>query len=176
MNNPFILFQLKPAPDLRTQEGDILPLDVLKARYTKVQAACHPDSFAMASEAQQKAASEMSSRLNQAYKMLRDDLSRVKTWLALLGLEIENQTTKPDMALFELQMDLEERLAAVAAGDESQKATLIQDIESIKAQALDWFVSLAQNTPDTIEDVEACLNQYSKLALSSRLEQRLYSM
>ena len=56
MNNPFILFQLKPAPDLRTQEGDILPLDVLKARYTKVQAACHPDSFAMASEAQQKAA------------------------------------------------------------------------------------------------------------------------
>src|SRR5580698_5866406 len=117
----------------------------------------HPDRFAARSAAEQETALAESSRLNDAYRTLKDPIARTEYLLKLEGIELEEQSSAATAAArtsgtqkkqvvpedlleeaFELNMQLEEMRAAkkmAAAGDpESADPQLRRDLESAKAE------------------------------------------
>lgn len=98
----------------------------------------HPDRFASAGAAEQEAALGASSRLNDAYRTLKDPILRTQYLLTLEGVEFEEQTkaateaarssgtekkqiVPPELLeeVFELNMQLMEMKAAREMGDEA---------------------------------------------------------
>src|SRR2546423_11719572 len=71
-----------------------LDIDVkaLEQEFYKLSRKLHPDGFARAPQAEQERALELSSRLNDAYRTLRDPIERTKYLLALEGVKLEEQS------------------------------------------------------------------------------------
>ena len=117
----------------------------------------HPDRFASKSPAEQAAALAESSRLNDAYRTLRDPIARTEYLLELEGVQLEEQSSAATAAArasgtqkkqvvpedlleeaFELNMQLEEmraakKMAALGDPDESADPQLRRDLESAKS-------------------------------------------
>jgi molecular chaperone HscB len=110
----------------------------------------HPDRFAGRPVAEQEAALAESSRLNDAYRTLKDPIARTEYLLKLEGVELEEQsraatdaaraagTTKKQVVpedlleeAFELNMQLEEIRAAKKMGEDDPQ--LRQDLQAAKA-------------------------------------------
>jgi len=110
----------------------------------------HPDRFAARPAAEQEAALAESSRLNDAYRTLRDPIARTEYLLTLEGIELEEQsraatdaakaagTAKKQVVpedlleeAFELNMQLEEMRAAKKMGEDDPQ--LRQDLLTAKA-------------------------------------------
>jgi molecular chaperone HscB len=110
----------------------------------------HPDRFAARPPAEQEAALRESSRLNDAYRTLKDPIARTEYLLKLEGIELEEQSkaateaaratgkakqqiVPPDLLeeAFELNMQLEEMRAAKKMGDNDPQ--LRKDLLAAKA-------------------------------------------
>ena len=122
----------------------------------------HPDRFAARPAAEQEAALAESSRLNDAYRTLKDPIARTEYLLKLEGIELEEQssaataaarasgTTKKQVVpedlleeAFELNMQLEEMRAAKKMGDDDPQ--LRKDLEAAKR---DFDAKLAATDAD----------------------------
>ncbi len=88
-------------------------LKVLSARYREAQRAAHPDRFANASEAERRLSVQVAARINEAYKTLKDPLSRGRYLLELKGVDLDDADTAFDGAFLMEQMELRERLGEV---------------------------------------------------------------
>lgn len=66
-----------------------LDLDPLARRYHELQARVHPDRHAHLSDAERRLAMQWTTRLNEAYRVLRQPLSRAKYLLGLSGIDAE---------------------------------------------------------------------------------------
>ena len=88
-----------------------LDADALTAAWRRLQAAVHPDRFAAAGAAQQRLALQWSSRINGAYRTLREPLQRAAYLCELRGapIDAERNTAMP-AAFLAQQMDWRERL------------------------------------------------------------------
>ena len=84
----------------------------------------HPDYFMSASENERQASIELSSKLNDAYRTLRDRISRVTYLLSLEGYKEAEKKAPPDLLeeVFELNIQIEELKAARSAADEDEIA------------------------------------------------------
>jgi molecular chaperone HscB len=110
----------------------------------------HPDRFAARPVAEQEAALAESSRLNDAYRTLKDPIARTEYLLKLEGVEMEEQSKSATEAAratgtakkqivpedmleeaFELNMQLEEMRAAKKMGDDDPQ--LRADLLTAKA-------------------------------------------
>jgi molecular chaperone HscB len=110
----------------------------------------HPDRFAARPAAEQEVALAESSRLNDAYRTLKDPIARTEYLLKLEGIELEEQSSAATAAArttgtakkqvvpedlleeaFELNMQLEEMRAAKKFGDDDPQ--LRKDLEAAKA-------------------------------------------
>jgi molecular chaperone HscB len=108
----------------------------------------HPDRFAARPQAEQEAALEASSLLNDAYRTLKDPILRTQYVLSLEGVELEEQSKSATEAarvsgtekkqlippelleeVFELNMQLTEMKAAKQFGDEADP-DLRRDLEA----------------------------------------------
>jgi len=122
----------------------------LEKHFYKLSRQYHPDRFASKSAAEQEAATEQSSLLNDAYRALKDPIRRTEYLLELEGVELEEQSVKateaarasggqkkqivpPDLLeeAFELNMQLEEMKMAKKMGDDDPQ--LRTDLEKAKA-------------------------------------------
>ena len=111
----------------------------------------HPDRFAAKPVAEQAAALEASSRLNDAYRTLKDPIARTQHLLALEGVEMEEQSraatdaarasggakkqvAPPELLeeAFELNMQLEEMRANKQFGEE-EDPQLRKDLDAAKS-------------------------------------------
>ena len=110
----------------------------------------HPDRFAAKPQAEQEAALAASSRLNDAYRTLRDPIARTEYLLSLEGIQLEEQSraatdaarasgtakkqvAPPDLLeeAFELNMQLEEmRMARKMGEDDPQTRADLQAAKS----------------------------------------------
>lgn len=169
--NPFELFHLKPSPNLVSLQDKLLSPKAIKAMYVRMQAACHPDSFALANTVDQQAAAAKSAQLAEAYKVLSDDLARVKSWLSLQGVDIESQTVQPDMSAFELQMRLNDELDQLDGTNLDAQQRFTTELKAIRSEVMDWFQ--AQTAQDVSTDFNRCLNQFGRLAMVTRLSQKV---
>ena len=98
---------------------------LLQKRFYQLSRQLHPDRFTRRSAAEQRHSLEASSRLNDAYRTLRDPVERAEYVLAGEGFDIGEQRGKdvpPELLeeVFELNMALEE----LRSGDESQREAL----------------------------------------------------
>ena len=122
----------------------------------------HPDRFAARPAAEQEAALAESSRLNDAYRTLKDPIARTEYLLKLEGIELEEQSSAATAAArtsgmqkkqvvpedlleeaFELNMQLEEMRAAKKFGDDDPQ--LRKDLEAAKR---DFDAKLAATDAD----------------------------
>jgi molecular chaperone HscB len=122
----------------------------------------HPDRFAAKPAAEQEAALAESSRLNDAYRTLKDPIARTEYLLKLEGIEMEEQSSAATAAArtsgtakkqvvpedlleeaFELNMQLEEMRAAKKFGEDDPQ--LRRDLEAAKR---DFDAKLAATDAD----------------------------
>jgi molecular chaperone HscB len=99
----FELFGLPPA--------FALDVERLDAAYREIQAKVHPDKFAHAGDAERRASMQMTTRVNEAYRTLKDPVRRAIHLLELNGVDVafETDTAMPKDFLIE-QMELREQL------------------------------------------------------------------
>jgi molecular chaperone HscB len=109
----------------------------------------HPDLYARAQAQEQQWSLEQSSRLNDAYRTLKDPIKRTQYLLRLEGVELEEQSKEatdraratgdvkkqvvpPDLLeeVFELNMQLEELRANKKLGEDDP--SLVQDLQQHK--------------------------------------------
>ncbi|MEE8428897.1 MAG: Fe-S protein assembly co-chaperone HscB [Gammaproteobacteria bacterium] len=95
-----------------------LNLAKLDRVYRDLQRSVHPDRFSNASELERRLSIQQAARINGAYAVLKDPVSRGRYLLELHGHEFddENSTTRSTEFLME-QMELREALADVRDSD-----------------------------------------------------------
>jgi molecular chaperone HscB len=104
----------------------------LDRAYRALQTEVHPDRFAAAAEGEQRAALQSSARVNEAYRALKDPVSRAQYLLSLHGVDAIAETDTA-LALDFLERQLERREAAsdaVAAGDVRALDAIVADVRA----------------------------------------------
>jgi molecular chaperone HscB len=126
LQNHFDLFGLAPAFALETE--------ALERSYREIQSRVHPDRFAHAGDAERRASLQWTTRVNEAYRTLKDPVQRGKHILELQGVDVafETNTQMPTDFLMQ-QLQLREELeSATAAKDASALDSLGVDLRKQK--------------------------------------------
>lgn len=138
--NYFELFELPVS--LKIDKGR------LAQKYFELQKKYHPDFFTQATEHEQEQALELSSQLNKALKILKNEDETIKYVLQLKGLlEEEEKYQLPPaflMEMMELNEDLSDNSAAQIAGIEKELHTEVEHI-------LENYNDAAVSTPDLLK-------------------------
>jgi len=105
MHNHFELFGLAP--------GFGIEAEALERSYREIQSRVHPDRFAHAGDAERRASLQWTTRVNEAYRVLKDPVQRARHLLELHGVDVafETNTAMPPEFLMQ-QMELREALEA----------------------------------------------------------------
>ena len=103
MQNHFDLFGLQPAFAVDEQR--------LERAYREIQSRVHPDRYAHAGDAERRASLQWTTRVNEAYRALKNPVQRASHILELQGVDVafETNTAMPSDFLME-QMELREAL------------------------------------------------------------------
>ena len=131
-SNHFALFGLEPVFALNAASLD--------AAYRDIQAKVHPDRFAHAGDAERRASVQWATRVNEAYRTLKDPLQRAKHLLELRGVDVafESNTAMPADFLVQqmaLRESLEEAVEAKdAASLDSLRKGLVEDKRRLETQ------------------------------------------
>lgn len=144
----------------------------------------HPDYFMSAAAEEQRASVDRSSMLNDAYRTLRNQVTRAKYLLTLEGYKEEEKKAPPDLLeeVFELNMQIEELRAAKKSGDEDEAADARSSIEEAlthlhkKLQGLDERLSNVFGEWDSALDRDATPEEKKPLLnrMSDLLSHRSY--
>ncbi|HXT77627.1 MAG TPA: Fe-S protein assembly co-chaperone HscB [Candidatus Eisenbacteria bacterium] len=98
-----------------------IEMNALEQKFLRLSWRLHPDNFVNAAVAEQERSLQESSRLNDAYRVLRDPVARVEYLLELQGTRKEGeqkQQAPPELLeeVFELNESLDELREAKASG------------------------------------------------------------
>jgi molecular chaperone HscB len=118
LRNFFDLFGLAPAFAIETE--------ALERSYREIQSRVHPDRFAAAGDAERRASLQWTTRVNEAYRTLKDPVQRGRHLLELHGVDVafETNTQMPPEFLMQ-QMELRERLEEAT---ERKDATALDEL------------------------------------------------
>jgi molecular chaperone HscB len=141
-----------------------LDMEDVKKRFYERSRQWHPDRFSRASAAEQDRALEMTAVLNDAFRTLRDPVSRAEYFLKERGLELSKDAPAELLEeVFELNMALEE----LREGDESARGQLTEAADKFRAMQLVSDTELAAlfikhdaaPEPTTLDQIRAALNR-----------------
>lgn len=117
MQNHFELFGLQPT--FRVDET------ALERSYREIQSRVHPDRFAHAGDAERRASLQWTTRVNEAYRSLKNPVQRASHILALHGVDVAFETnTSMPAAFLGQQLELREAL---------ENATREKDVKGLAA-------------------------------------------
>ena len=163
MQNHFELFGLAPAYALEAE--------ALEKRYREIQAEVHPDRFAHAGDAERGASLQWTTRVNEAYRTLRDPVQRGRHFLELHGVDVafETNTQMPTDFLMR-QLELREELeAATGKKDPSRLERLRADL-CVSKKALERDIGTAI---DGRKDYAGAAELVRKLMFLDRLDSEI---
>lgn len=149
--NYFSLLKVKPSFDVDVEE--------LKKNFTNLQRVLHPDKFATATQEEQDQSSELSSRVNQAFKTLQDPHQRGLYLLSLKGVEVKEDESDSDLRgdFLEEVMDMNERVAEAREGETDKLLRLRQEVnEILKSLESDISTAFKRKEADNLENLETC--------------------
>ena len=162
MQNHFDLFGLSP---LFSIEGE-----ALERSYREIQSKVHPDRFAHAGDAERRASLQWTTRVNEAYRTLKDPVQRARHILELHGVDVafETNTAMPPEFLVQ-QMELRESLeqAKTPASLDEMRKRLRQDKAQLQQQIGDAI--------DSKKDYGAAAGLVRKLQFLDRLDEEIDS-
>ena len=124
--SPFQLFGLKPT--------FAVDLTRLEAAYQAAMMKVHPDRFADRSPAERRVAEQWSTRINEAYELLKSPVKRAEWLCEAAGhpLESETNTRMPTDFLMK-QIEWREALES-AEGNQDKIAALRQETEAVRSE------------------------------------------
>jgi len=126
-------------------------LKALSARFREAQRTAHPDKFANAGEAERRLSVQMAARINEAYQVLKDPLSRGRYLLELRGVALDDADTAFDGVFLMEQMELRERLADVK--DSAEPAQQLQAVANdIAGHSRDLIGKMANLLSESDDD------------------------
>ena len=127
MQSHFELFGLPPRYEIEAER--------LEHSYRDIQSKVHPDRFAHAGDAERRASLQWTTRVNEAYRTLKNPVQRAKHLLELHGIDVafETNTAMPEDFLMQ-QMELRETLeeAKDASALDSLRTNLRQQKQAIE--------------------------------------------
>lgn len=134
----------------------------LERNYLERSSASHPDNFVGQGAAAQRTAMEVSSRINAAYRVLRDPIARAEYLVKLGGIDLDSSDPKtgspqPSQSFLIQMIELRERLA------EDDTDAIRDEIEARAEQALDESVAALER-----DDIPAA----ARLLVARRYYQR----
>lgn len=136
----------------------------LKKRFYDRSRQWHPDRFSRASAAEQQKALDMTALLNDAFRTLRDPVTRAEYFLRESGFELSKEAP-PELLeeVFELNMALEE----LRGGDDSARPQLIAADERFRSMLSEIDQGLAAQferhdtspDPSVLDVIRSTLNR-----------------
>jgi molecular chaperone HscB len=134
--NHFELFGLQPAFALDT--------GALERAYREIQSQVHPDRFAHAGDAERRASLQWTTRVNEAYRILKSPVQRASHILSLHDVDVafETNTAMPQQFLMQ-QMELRESLEGAVARKDVKALTSLQDTLANDKSSLEQQIGAA---------------------------------
>jgi len=165
MENHFELFGLEP--------GYALDADRLERAYREIQARIHPDRFAHAGDAERRASMQWTTRVNEAYRTLRNPVERGRYLLELNGVDVafETNTAMPRDFLGR-QLELRETLEL--AQGEKDAGALERLRAELRAEKKELESALGE-TLDARRDYAAAAGLVRKLKFLDRFDAEIDS-
>jgi len=145
-----------------------LDQEALEKAYHEIQAQVHPDRFAHAGDAERRASLQWTTRVNEAYRTLKDPVQRGRHLLELHGVDVafETNTQMPTDFLMQ-QLELREELeAATGKKDPSRLDRLRADL-SLAKRELEKQIAAAI---DSRKDYAGAAELVRKLMFLDRLD------
>jgi len=145
--------------------------DVLEKAYRDIQSRVHPDRFASAGDAERRASLQWTTRVNEAYRALKDPVQRAKHILDLHGVDVAFETdTAMPVEFLTQQLELRESLEA--AVDEKDAVSL----DGLRKKLLEQRKALQeeiQNLIDDSKDYKGAAGLVRKLMFLQRLDEEV---
>jgi molecular chaperone HscB len=160
MQNHFDLFGLVPAFAV---EGE-----ALERSYREIQSKVHPDRFAHAGDAERRASLQWTTRVNEAYRTLKDPVQRARHILELHGVDVafETNTAMPPEFLMQ-QMELRETL------EEAKDATSLDTLRADLKKQRNQLEKAIAEAIDVKKDYSGASGLVRKLQFLHRLEEEI---
>jgi len=153
---------------------------LLEEQFHKLSWKLHPDNFVRASEEERNLSLDRSSQLNDAYRTLRDPITRIEYLLLRLGLRKEGTTKQqapPELLeeVFELNESLDElREARSEGGDvESLRKRLIEAQNNFKEKLSEVDAELSDVAREWDAALDATANEATRSVLLARMNEIL---
>ncbi|HEY6106522.1 MAG TPA: Fe-S protein assembly co-chaperone HscB [Anaeromyxobacteraceae bacterium] len=131
----------------------------LERRHKELSRLLHPDRFARAEPRERLISAERSTRLNDAWRALREERSRAEYLLRLRGLDPASEgRAAADPGFLEEQLEVREALAlARAAGDEAARRRIAAEgrerLKGLLAEVAALFGEAEAGGPDRAADI-----------------------
>jgi molecular chaperone HscB len=163
MPSHFDLFGLVPAYALES--------DALDRSYREIQSRVHPDRFAHAGDAERRASLQWTTRVNEAYRTLKDPVQRARHLLELQGVDVafETNTAMPAEFLMQ-QMELRESLEDAVAAKDSSRIDALRNNLGKERQSLERAIG---QTIDVQKDYAGAAGLVRKLQFLDRLDEEI---
>ncbi len=162
MQNHFELFGLSPAFALESE--------ALERSYREIQSKVHPDRFAHAGDAERRASLQWTTRVNEAFQILKNPVTRARHLLEMHGVDVafETNTAMPPEFLMQ-QMELRETL------EEARDAAALDDLRgNLKREKQSLETAIAEAI-DVKKDYSAASGLVRKLQFLHRLDEEIDS-
>ena len=156
----FELFDLEPSYALDTQ--------ALEQSYRDLQTLIHPDRHAQAGDAERRASMELTTRVNEAYRALKDPVQRARHLLELHGVDVQFETNTQMPTDFLLQQ-LEMREALEGAVGKKDFAYLDSLKKKLSAQKSSLEALIGERI-DARKDYAGASDLVRKLMFLQRIE------
>lgn len=165
MQNHFELFGLSAAFGLETE--------ALEHSYREIQSRVHPDRFAHAGDAERRASLQWTTRVNEAYRTLKDPVQRAKHLLELHGVDVafETNTAMPPDFLMQ-QMELREALESATVAKDASRLDALRVELTQSRRALEEHVGEAI---DARKDYRSAAELVRKLQFLDKLDSEIDS-
>jgi molecular chaperone HscB len=144
------------------------PLDAaaLDRAYREVQSQVHPDKFVHAGDTERRLSIEKATQVNEAYRTLKDPLSRARYLLALHGVDVQSETNTAMPAEFLVQqMEWREAVEDAAGAADALDALSLK----LKQETQELYAEL-ERTLDAA-DCAAAAGPVRKLMFLARLRE-----
>ena len=160
MQNHFDLFGLSPMFSI---EGE-----ALERSYREIQSKVHPDRFAHAGDAERRASLQWTTRVNEAYRTLKDPVQRARHILELHGVDVafETNTAMPPEFLMQ-QMELRETL------EDARDAAALDDLRGNLTREKQSLEKAIAEAIDAKKDYRGAAGLVRKLQFLNRLDEEI---
>jgi molecular chaperone HscB len=162
MQSHFDLFGLTPTFSI---EGE-----ALERSYREIQSKVHPDRFAHAGDAERRASLQWTTRVNEAYRILKDPVQRARHILELHGVDVafETNTAMPSDFLMQ-QMELREAL------DEAKTPAALDEMRKRLRQEKARMEKQIAEAIDSKKDYAGAAGLVRKLQFLDRMDEEIDS-